>query len=86
MNVDLYDPANPEYQRFQNMRDNIFKTFGTRNLFAMLLPSMRDLPFFGHEWTLEVLELDAEQAELEKIAYTGDDKGPIDLDEEYDGI
>jgi len=82
----MYDPANPEYQRFQSMRDNIFKTFGTRNLLAMLLPSMRDLPFFGHEWTLEVLELDSEQAELEKIAFSTNGKGPIDLDEEFDGI
>ena len=67
LDVDLYDPSNPEYQRFQNMRYNMFKTFGTRNFFMMFMPSMRDLPFFGHEWTFEVLELDAEQQALDKI-------------------
>lgn len=66
LNANLYDPRNPEYQRFENMRDNIFKAFGTRNFLYALLPSMRDLPFFGHEWTIEVFELDAETSALEE--------------------
>lgn len=38
--VDLYDPDDHEYQRFKSICDNMFKTFGTRNLFAMMLPSI----------------------------------------------
>ena len=68
LDVDLYSRNNPEFQRFQGIRDNLFKAFGTRNILRALLPSMRDLPFFGHEWTLEVMELDREQAELDSIA------------------
>jgi hypothetical protein len=55
-----------QHQRFQSMLDNMFKTFGTRNIFEVFLPSIRDLPFFGHEWTLEVIELDQEQVTTEK--------------------
>jgi hypothetical protein len=68
MDVDMYSSTNPDYQKFESMRDNMFKAFGTRSIFKMFLPSMRDLPFFGHEWTLEVMELDAETAILEASA------------------
>lgn len=83
--MDLYDPSNPEYQRFQNMRDNMFKTFGTRNFFCLFLPSIRDLPFFGHEWTIEVLELDAESAALEKQERRNNHIQSLDI-EEMDGF
>ena len=64
--MNLYTSSSLEYQRFESMKDNIFKTFGTRSFFEMLLPSMRDLPFFGHEWTLEVLDLEDEESTLLK--------------------
>ena len=64
LGVGLYDSSNPEHMKFQGIRDNLFKTFGTRSFFRMILPSMRDLPFFGHEWTLEIMELDAELAAM----------------------
>ena len=66
LNVSMYNSASKEYQRFQSMRDNIFKTFGSRNFFSIFLPSIRDLPFFGHEWTYEVLELDNETSALKR--------------------
>lgn len=66
LGVGLYDSSNPEHMKFQGIRDNLFKTFGTRSFIKMLLPSFRDLPFFGHEWTLEIMELDAEMAALEQ--------------------
>jgi hypothetical protein len=68
INEDMYSSNNPEYQRFESMRDNMFKTFGTRSVFKMFLPSMRDLPFFGHEWTLECMELDEETNALNAAA------------------
>lgn len=83
MNVDLYDPSDPEYQRFQNARDNIFKTFGTRSFLAVLFPAMRDLPFFGHEWTFEVIELDREASE---IRGNDDTINALDIDDEWEGI
>ena len=49
-----------EHLRFSNYKDNIFKTFGTRSFLEALLPSVRDLPFAGHEWTFEVAEIEAE--------------------------
>ena len=46
--------------KLSNMKENILKTFGTSSLLLMLFPSIRDLPFLGHEWTLEVIELESE--------------------------
>ena len=83
MDVDLYDPNDKEYQRLQKARANMFKTFGTRNFLAVFLPSIRDLPFFGHEWTLEVIELDQE-------ARAANGTNPVinalDIEDEYEGI
>lgn len=33
--------------------DNLYKTFGTRNFFAIFSPSMRNLPFNGIEWSYQ---------------------------------
>jgi len=36
---------------FGSVKDNLYKTFGTKSVFAMFSPSMRNLPFNGVEWS-----------------------------------
>lgn len=42
---------------FEAKRDNLFKVFGTQNYFAMLSPSLRDLPLTGLEWSFQMKDL-----------------------------
>ena len=44
----------------ENMYDNVYKTFGTKSLFMMVMPSLRPLPFRGLEWSFERLDSDPE--------------------------
>lgn len=39
---------------FKNFRDNLYKTFGTYSLIAILSPSLRNIPFSGVEWTYQM--------------------------------
>ena len=39
---------------FKSFRDNLYKTFGTQSLIAVLSPSLRNLPFSGIEWTYQM--------------------------------
>jgi hypothetical protein len=36
---------------FKNIRDNLYKTFGTQSFFQIFSPSLRNLPFNGIEWS-----------------------------------
>jgi len=42
---------------FKNIRDNLYKTFGTQNLVAIFSPSLRNIPFSGVEWSYEMKDL-----------------------------
>jgi len=42
---------------FKNIRDNLYKTFGTQNLFAIFSPSLRNVPFSGIEWSYQMRDL-----------------------------
>ena len=42
------------------LQDSIYKTFGTKSLCMVLVPSKRKLPFRGLEWSFDVLDLDPE--------------------------
>lgn len=35
--------------------DNLFITFGTKNVFKLFLPSLRPLPLNGLEWTVQAI-------------------------------
>ena len=37
--------------RFDTINDNLFRIFGTHNLFRILSPSLRNVPFTGLEWS-----------------------------------
>lgn len=36
---------------FRSIRDNLYRVFGTYNPFAILSPSLRNVPFTGIEWS-----------------------------------
>mmetsp|Transcript_36043 Transcript_36043/g.35647 ORF Transcript_36043/g.35647 Transcript_36043/m.35647 type:complete len:84 (+) Transcript_36043:110-361(+) len=38
---------------FPSICDNIYVTFGTKNIFKVFLPSLRSQPLEGLEWTME---------------------------------
>jgi hypothetical protein len=40
---------------FSSWCDNIYTTFGTKNIFKIFLPSLRLQPLSGLEWTIEKL-------------------------------
>lgn len=42
---------------FKNIRDNLYKTFGTQNLVAIFSPSLRNVPFSGVEWSYQMKDL-----------------------------
>lgn len=42
---------------FKNIRDNLYKTFGTQNLIAIFSPSLRNVPFSGVEWSYQMKDL-----------------------------
>ena len=50
-NGEKYDYA------FKNIRDNLYKTFGTQNLVAIFSPSLRNVPFSGIEWSYQMKDL-----------------------------
>lgn len=39
---------------FKNIRDNLYKTFGTYSFIAILSPSLRNIPFTGVEWSYQM--------------------------------
>lgn len=42
---------------FKNVRDNLFRVFGTHSIIAILSPSLRAMPFSGVEWTFQARDL-----------------------------
>ena len=44
----------------------MFKTFGTRSVFLMLMPSLREIPFSGLEWSFFVKSLADDREEEEE--------------------
>ena len=42
---------------FRNVRDNLYKVFGTQSTVAILSPSLRAMPFSGVEWTYKARDL-----------------------------
>ena len=42
---------------FKTIRDNLYKTFGTDNFFAVFSPSLRNVPFSGIEWSYQMRDL-----------------------------
>ena len=50
--------GNQKYDfNFKNLKDNLYKTFGTYNLIAVLSPSLRNVPFSGIEWSYQMKDL-----------------------------
>ena len=43
---------------FKKWMDNLYVTFGTKNIFKILLPSIRPQPLTGLEWTAKQLSGD----------------------------
>eukprot|EP00347_Sterkiella_histriomuscorum_P019407 403341740 len=39
---------------FKSIRDNLYKTFGTYSIIAILSPSLRNIPFSGVEWSYQM--------------------------------
>mmetsp|Transcript_25428 Transcript_25428/g.22589 ORF Transcript_25428/g.22589 Transcript_25428/m.22589 type:complete len:122 (+) Transcript_25428:853-1218(+) len=52
----LEDPSSIKKHGFSSKMDNLYLTFGTKNLLKILLPSLRSQPLEGLEWTLEKIE------------------------------
>lgn len=50
-------------------KDNIFMTFGTRDMWKVLLPARRPLPLTGIEWTIRTIE--------KVLSSVGEDEGLI---------
>lgn len=42
---------------FRSISDNLYKVFGTYNPFAILSPSLRNVPFTGIEWSFQLRDL-----------------------------
>ena len=42
---------------FRNIRDNLYKIFGTNSLIAILSPSLRNVPFTGIEWSFQAKDM-----------------------------
>lgn len=42
---------------FRSVSDNLYKVFGTYNPFAILSPSLRNVPFTGIEWSFQLRDL-----------------------------
>ncbi|CAI2371857.1 unnamed protein product [Moneuplotes crassus] len=63
---------------FPGICDNIYVTFGTKNIFKIFLPSFRPLPLEGLEWTLEVVTTKKKAMEVHERV--------IDMSEERDDI
>ena len=42
---------------FRNVRDNLYKVFGTQSTVSILSPSLRGMPFSGIEWTYQARDL-----------------------------
>lgn len=42
---------------FRSIRDNLYRVFGTYNPFAILSPSLRNVPFTGIEWSYQLKDL-----------------------------
>ncbi len=52
---------------FKSIRDNLYKTFGTYNMFAIFSPSLRNVPFTGIEWSYQMRDLGFnERGELQR--------------------
>ena len=78
----------------KNIKDNLYKTFGTYNLIAVLSPSLRNIPFTGVEWSYQMKDLGYdERGILRKNKHdseSGDSRplnnGTIEEENKHDGI
>lgn len=52
MNKDERRPQRYDFN-FTNIRDNMYRVFGTQTLFAIFSPSLRNTPFSGIEWSFQ---------------------------------
>ena len=54
-NIEFWTPVDRERKRIQisftSATDNLFQIFGTHNMFRVLSPSLRNVPFTGLEWS-----------------------------------
>lgn len=59
---------------FKNIRDNLYKTFGTQSLISVFSPSLRSVPFSGIEWSYQMKDLGYnEKGVLVKAGVNSDD-------------